>query len=185
MSLLRYPEPSLSLPSLVIEDFGPEFRDVVKELIEIREDAATLGATSLALAAPQIGINLRVFVWSDVNGVGHVVVNPTITESDGSQWSPEGCLSFLGPFSTIKQQFFPGLEVQVRRAERIVVRSQDETGQAYEHECHGLLARMFQHETDHLDGKLIVDRLEAPRRKQALKHWDHIHRQTNLVLAGK
>lgn len=185
MPLLRYPDLSLTMPSLVVNDFGENLQKLAQDLRQAREDAAVLGATSLALSAPQIGVNLRVFVWSDVEGNHHTVVNPTVVSAEGRQWEPEACLSFLGPFSIHLQQFMPGLEVQVERASTVVVRAHDHEGTLFEHELGGTPARMFQHEIDHLDGITMLDRISAPRRKQMLKAWAYMHRQSNLAIAGR
>jgi len=101
-------------------------------------------APGIGLAAPQIGISKRIIVL-DVGDGPICMVNPKIVEFAGEQLGLEGCLSI------------PGLYGDVRRFDRIVVKGQDEAGRNFRVEAEGLLSRCFQHEIDHLDGKLFTD----------------------------
>jgi peptide deformylase len=113
--------------------------------------ATMYSVRGVGLAAPQIGLNIRLSII-DVKPDGKskrlVLINPEIVKLEGSLNDEEGCLSV------------PGVYAKVSRAQRATIRALDEKGQPYEMTGEGLLARAFQHEIDHLDGKLFVDRLE-------------------------
>lgn len=175
MTLLRYPHPALSVPSHPVENFDSGLSDLVDDLKTHRDDVDHLGVNAFALAAPQIGVNLRVFIWRDPDETDVVVVNPEIVSRSGAQFAEEQCLSLLGQFSVRQSLFAPGLSLQVQRFDEITVRYQDEEGIAYQIQCDGILSRMFQHEVDHLDGLTILDRVSRPVRKQALRKWERIH----------
>jgi peptide deformylase len=118
-------------------------------------------APGIGLAAPQVGVALRIFVV-DVSlgreaGDLIVMVNPEFVERDGMQLEDEGCLSI------------PGFNATVVRPSRAVVRGLDRMGQPHERVASGLLARAFQHEMDHLDGTLFVDRLRGIKRDLIVK----------------
>jgi peptide deformylase len=113
-------------------------------------------APGLGLAAPQIGVRKRVFVY-DIGEGGQVVVNPTITESDGEWAYEEGCLSV------------PGLAWEIVRPKEVHLTGYDLDGNEVSIEADEVLARCFQHEMDHLDGVLLLERLDADTRKQAMK----------------
>jgi peptide deformylase len=129
----------------------PEVNRLIDDMIETMYAAPGIG-----LAAPQIGVGLRIFVV-DLS-LGHdptaliVMVNPEFVSRDGMQLEEEGCLSV------------PGFNATVVRPDRAVVRGLDRTGAEHEREGSGLLARAFQHEMDHLDGTLFVDRLRGIKR---------------------
>jgi len=128
----------------------------IKELVESMFDCMYLEA-GVGLAAPQVGVLSRVFVVDVPNGNGERIkrafVNPVIVERTGTTVGEEGCLSI------------PGIRADVKRAARIVVEAADEDGTPFRLEAEGLLSRAIQHETDHLDGVLFVDRLSAIKRK--------------------
>jgi peptide deformylase len=113
-------------------------------------------APGVGLAANQIGVSLRLFVF-DVDGEKGVVANPVVSLSDDEQRGEEGCLSV------------PGLAYDRRRAMRATVTGSDEYGAPLTMSASGLLARCFQHETDHINGELYVDKLDRDERKAAMK----------------
>src|SRR5215211_7313637 len=133
--------------------------DVVRLIDDMIE--TMYAAPGVGLAATQIGVALRIFVV-DVS-VGRdpegliVMVNPEFVERDGVQLEEEGCLSV------------PGFNATVMRPMRVVVKGLNREGQEYQHEGEGLLARAFQHEMDHLDGTLFVDRLRGIKRDLIVK----------------
>lgn len=179
--LLTHPHQMLGVTCGEVATFDERFAKMVDILKGIRHQTAFEGSNAIALAAPQIGLPLRFFTWHD-NDVDHVMVNPVITNrSDAHQWAEEGCLSLLGPINPLTQHYTQGIDLQVRRHHSITVRYLTETGQPYEIECKGLLARIVQHEIDHLDGKLILDRVSPPVRKQALKRFSKLHDRKRLV----
>lgn len=120
----------------------------IKELINNMEETLR-AAPGIGLAAPQVGELLRVII-ADVGEDRHVLINPRIAKKEGSQTFIEGCLSL------------PGIEAPVERSGKIVVKGSDLSGKPLEIEAEGLLATVFQHEIDHLDGKLFVDRVSDP-----------------------
>ena len=137
-------DPVLRQPSLEVVDFDLELRTLVTDLTDTMLDANGGG-----IAAPQIGIGLRVFTWRLEDEIGHVV-NPVVrTVDDEEQYGPEGCLSI------------PGLKFDCRRYREVVVSGFTMHGEPLELGGDGRLAMIIQHETDHLDGILFVDRLDA------------------------
>ncbi len=132
------------------------FDDALKTLVE--DMAETMyDAPGCGLAANQIGVLQRVFVIDiadeDEPSDLKVFINPEIVETSGSQNWREGCLSF------------PGVSEDIKRAETVLVRAQDVEGQPFELEADGLLAVAIQHENDHLNGVLMVDKFNALKRR--------------------
>lgn len=144
-------DPVLRTPAVEVTEFDKELRTLVKDLQETMMDAPGAG-----LAAPQIGVGLRVFTYYVDGVLGHLV-NPTLDLSDELQEGDEGCLSF------------PGLAYETPRAWRAVAKGFNQFGEPVTVEGTELLARALQHETDHLDGVLFIDRLDRAQRKLALK----------------
>jgi peptide deformylase len=144
-------DPVLRTPAQPVVDFDKELRQLVKDLEETMIDAPGAG-----LAAPQIGVGLRVFTYYVDDTLGHLV-NPSLDLSEEEQDGEEGCLSF------------PGLAYDTKRALRVVAKGFDMHGEPVVIEGSELLARAIQHETDHLDGILFIDRLDKAQRKLALK----------------
>jgi peptide deformylase len=147
----HFGDPVLVTPASEVIDFDKELRLLVKDLTETMLDAPGAG-----LAAPQIGVPLRVFVW-DVDGtLGHLI-NPSLDLSIEMQDGDEGCLSF------------PDMVYPTPRALRAVAKGFNMHGEPILVEGSELLARALQHETDHLDGILFIDRLSTEDRKLAMK----------------
>ncbi len=144
-------DPILRTPAIQVVDFDKELRQLVADLTETMQNAPGAG-----LAAPQIGVGLRVFTWYVEGEVGHLV-NPDLTLSEEIQDGPEGCLSL------------PDISYDCRRALSVVAHGFNMYGDPVEIEGSELLARAVQHETDHLDGVLFIDRLDPETRKQAMK----------------
>jgi len=120
----------------------------IKELVANMEETMKL-APGVGLAAPQVGELIRIIV-ADVGEGLHVLINPKVIRSSGKQILVEGCLSL------------PGIEAPVERASNVVVKFMDLGGKHKEVEAEGLLATVFQHEIDHLEGKLFTDRVADP-----------------------
>ncbi|TLF97543.1 peptide deformylase [Nocardia cyriacigeorgica] len=145
-------DPILRARATEVTEFDRELRQLVTDLTETMHDDGGVG-----MAAPQIGVGLRVFVYDTGDAAGHLV-NPSWTVlGDDEQIGPEGCLSI------------PGLRYDTRRALRVRATGVDMTGAPVEFDAEGLLARCVQHETDHLDGVLFIDRLEPADRKDAMR----------------
>ena len=161
-------DPILRKPALEVDSFDKEVRTLVRDLTD-----TMLAAPGAGLAAPQIGVGLRVFTWNVDGEVGHLV-NPSLELSEEVQDGPEGCLSI------------PDLTFDCRRALQVVATGFDMHGEPVRIEGSELLARALQHETDHLDGVLFVDRLDTAARKAAMKairesEWFGLERPTVKV----
>ena len=149
--ILKYGDTLLHEKARVVDAITPDIDRLVDDMIETMYAAPGVG-----LAAPQVGMPLRIFVVDvsvgrDPDGL-LVMINPEFVERDGVQLEEEGCLSV------------PGFNATVLRPMRAVVKGLDRHGQDSQHEGNGLLARAFQHEMDHLDGALFVDRLRGIKR---------------------
>ncbi len=145
-------DPVLRTVAEPVKDFGPELARLVADMMETMEDVDGAG-----LAAPQIGVSQRVFTYR-MDGVGGHVINPVLENSEDFQAEqPEGCLSI------------PGLGYPVKRHRATRLTGVDMHGNPVSIEAEDLLARIFQHETDHLNGILFTDRLEGDNRKSALR----------------
>ncbi len=149
-------DPVLRTVAEPVTDFGPELARLVADMTETMEDVEGAG-----LAAPQVGVSLRVFTYR-IGGVEGHIINPVLENSEDYQPDEvEGCLSI------------PGLGFPVRRFRTTRVTGVDVNGNAVSVDGEGMLARCFQHETDHLDGILFTDRLEGEDRKAALRSIRH------------
>ena len=161
--ILRYGERPLHAPAEPVSRFDQNFHALIDDMIETMYAAPGIG-----LAAPQVGVPVRVFV-ADLS-VGRdpsqliVMVNPEFVEREGTQLEEEGCLSL------------PGFNATVLRPARAVVRGLDREGREQRIEGTGLLARAFQHEIDHLDGRLFVDRLRGIRRDVIVRKVQRLQR---------
>ena len=152
LTLRYYGDPVLRQKAAPVAAVTPDLASFVQGMFECMYREEGIG-----LAAPQVGSLRRVFVLDVLPEGGPRVkrafVNPVIRERDGTAVAEEGCLSI------------PGIRHDVKRAERIAVEALDETGAPFRLEAEGLVARAIQHETDHLDGILFIDRLSAIQRK--------------------
>lgn len=137
--IVKYPDPILREQAKNVSKIDNKLID---EMVRLLREANGLG-----LAANQVGVLQKIFVYDDGTGLG-VLVNPKIISATGEQLGYEGCLSL------------PGIQGEVRRASEIVVTGQDRKGKDVKIKAEGLLARVFQHEIDHLYGTLFIDRVE-------------------------
>jgi peptide deformylase len=153
LDVLHFPDPRLRRPSEPIEKITDELRQLAADMLETMYDEPGIG-----LAAPQIGASIRMVVldthWTedDANRNPCVLVNPEITERSGELIWNEGCLSV------------PDFSADVKRAERVVLRALDLEGREVVETASGLRAVCFQHEVDHLDGVLFIDRISRLKR---------------------
>ena len=145
-------DPVLRTPCEPVTTFDKELRTLVKDLTETMLDAPGAG-----LAAPQIGVSLRVFTYDVDDTVGHLVNPVIVTRSDEEQDGDEGCLSL------------PGLSFPLKRSANVVAAGFNMYGDPVTIEGSELLARCLQHETDHLDGVIFVDLLDPETKKAAMK----------------
>jgi peptide deformylase len=144
-------DPVLRTPAAEITDIDADLVRLADDMVQTMYEAPGVG-----LAAPQIGIQKRLFVY-DVGEGPFAVVNPRITERSGDWTYEEGCLSV------------PGLSWPIVRAAQVHLTGWDLDGNELSVEADELLARVFQHETDHLDGILLLERLDKSQRKQAMR----------------
>lgn len=164
--ILKYGDQILHEVARPVESITPDVASVISDMVDTMYAAPGIG-----LAATQIGVPLRIFVVDitlgrDPNGL-IVMVNPEFVSRDGMQLEEEGCLSV------------PGFNATVVRPERAIVKGLDREGIEHQREGTGLLARAFQHEMDHLDGTLFVDRLRGIKRDLIVR------RIKKLTRAGK
>ena len=145
-----YPDPILREPTEEITSFDKVLADLVEDMWETMHVSDGVG-----LAGPQVGMPKKIAVI-EYNGEKFVLINPVIVEKEGSKTVEEGCLSF------------PGIYEKVDSPEKIKVRWQNEKGGYEEKEIDGFLACVFSHEIDHLNGKLLIDRV-SPLKRQFLK----------------
>lgn len=144
-------DPVLRTPAAPVETFDKELRKLVQDLTDTMVHAPGAG-----LAAPQIGVSLRVFTYWVDDELGHLC-NPELVLSDDLQDGDEGCLSL------------PGLAFDTKRAQSVIARGMNMHGEPVIIEGSDLLARCVQHETDHLDGIIFIDRLDDATRKEAMR----------------
>ena len=149
----QYGDPALRMQAQEVTDVDDDVRRLVERMTALMEDAQGVG-----LAATQVGVLRRLFVFSDGDDGPRAVVNPQIVErSDETESDEEGCLSLQG------------IKIPVERALRVVVEGLDANGEPVRYELEGYGARVVQHELDHLDGVLIIDRTDDEHRKEALR----------------
>lgn len=151
--ILHYPDKRLRTPGQPVNVFDTELDRLIEDMAETMYAAPGVG-----LAAPQIGVSKRLFIIDIATGDDEpsdlrVFINPEIVEKHDEVAWEEGCLSF------------PGVREEINRAERVKVRALDQKGNAFELEADGLLAIAIQHEYDHLEGQLMIDRLSILRRR--------------------
>jgi peptide deformylase len=154
--ILKYGDSALHDKAAPVAAITPDIERLIDDMIETMYAAPGIG-----LAAPQVGVPLRIIVIDlsmgrDPQGL-MVMINPQVVEMDGMQLEEEGCLSL------------PGFNATVVRPSKIVVRALDRQGTVQEKAGTGLLARAFQHEMDHLDGTLFVDRLRGIKRDMIVR----------------
>ena len=156
LEIRLFGDPVLREKCAPVEHIDAEIRQLIEDLQETMYDADGLG-----LAAPQVGVPIRMFVYDvrDPELQAGVLINPEIVEADGSIREEEGCLSL------------PGLTEIVERNESILVRGLDMEGEPVELRLEGLLSRCVQHENEHLDGILFLDRVSPLKRKLLLQKW--------------
>lgn len=151
--ILSYPDPRLREPAKPVEEVNDEVRALIADMAETMYAAPGVG-----LAANQIGVDMRIFIIDiadeDSPSDLKVFINPEIVTVEGVQTWEEGCLSF------------PGVNEEIKRAQRVRVRALNEQGQPFELEAEGLMAVALQHENDHLNGVLMIDKFSALKRRK-------------------
>ena len=159
--IIYLPDPRLRLITKPVETFDDDLQALIEDMFDTMYDARGVG-----LAAPQIAVNLCLSVVDVIGDKKQqlVLANPEIIASHGTFNYQEGCLSVPGAYDT------------VTRAEKVTIRAQDRFGKPFEMTAEGLLGECFQHEIDHLNGKLFVDLLSPIKRAMARKKVDKFKR---------
>ena len=161
--ILHYGEEPLKKISEPVKEIDNDIKVLVRDMFE-----TMYAANGVGLAAPQIGKNIRVVVI-DCGDDPIAMINPSIIKKKGKDRGPEGCLSF------------PGLSENVERATKVIAEyTNPDDGEVYEIEAEGLLARAIQHEVDHLDGIVFVDRMSEARRFQIREELEIIKQGGSL-----
>ncbi|MFQ6048156.1 MAG: peptide deformylase [Phycisphaerae bacterium] len=160
LRILRYPDPRIRQPCQCVEDFDASLASLAERMFELMSRAGGVG-----LAAAQLGVLVRLFVCNPTGQQEdkQVYVNPRLVGLDGQVEAEEGCLCL------------PGVVAPIRRAERCTITASDLAGQPIERSADGLLARIWQHELDHLEGRLILERMSPASKianRRALKQLE-------------
>jgi peptide deformylase len=175
LKIIHYPDPRLRKVSAPVTVFDQSLKDLAAQMLELMR-----GARGVGLAAPQVGINVRMFVMNpnddddddhEAGGGGaRVYVNPVLSDAEGEEEGEEGCLSL------------PQINAKIWRSKKLRINAQDLDGHPIEEIADGYHARIWQHEIDHLDGTMIIDRMGpvarlASRRilKDLQQKWDGEH----------
>ena len=151
LHVVKYPDPILRKPTEPVTVFDDALRTLADEMTVVMKDDDGVG-----IAAPQVGLSKKIAVVC-VDEKRYVLVNPVVVESEGEQTGEEGCLSFPGIFGTVK------------RANYVAVECQNENGEHKRYEVTGFAARAFQHEIEHLNGKLLIDHFSPMKRDMVRK----------------
>ena len=153
LEIVKWPAPVLDTPADPVTEFDDDLQRLVSNMFETMYAAPGVG-----LDAVQVGVSKRLFVMDCSGGKDPkqrvVLINPEVLRVEGNQNGEEGCLSF------------PGGSEEIKRAERVRVRALDIKGQPFELEAEGLLAVAIQHENDHLNGVLMIDKLGPIKRRR-------------------
>jgi peptide deformylase len=153
LKIIEYPDPRLKKPSLAVTEFDPSLAALVARMFQLMRESRGVG-----LAAPQVGQNIRLFIMNHTGDPtdDRVYVNPELTDASGSEEAEEGCLSL------------PNINAVIVRDKSLRMRARDLQGNAIEQTESGYVARIWQHEFDHLNGTLIIDRM-GPVAKMAAR----------------
>ena len=163
LDIRKFGDPILRSPASAVTEFDDKLAALAADMRE-----TMLAAPGVGLAAPQVGVPRRLFTFDSGEEAGAYANPEVVWRSEETQEGEEGCLSI------------PGIYFPVVRAMRVRVKAQELDGSPIDREAEGFLARIFQHEIDHLDGVLFVDRLDPERRREAMRTI----REAELGLSG-
>jgi peptide deformylase len=167
LQIIKYPDPRLRKMSEPVTRFDDDLAHLAARMFELMKEARGVG-----LAAPQVGHNIRLFVMNPTAepDAARVYVNPVLSDADGEEEGEEGCLSL------------PNINAKVWRSKTLRLQAQDLQGNPIDETADGYIARVWQHETDHLNGTMIIDRMGpvarlAARRilRELQQKWDDEH----------
>ena len=166
LEIIHWPDPRLKNPGKRIEVFDERLKALAERMIELMYESNGVG-----LAAPQVGLSLQLFVARAPGQMDEprAYANAELIDLGGVAGSEEGCLSV------------PGITIKTKRAGKIGIRAQDLKGEYFEQEADGLLARIWQHETDHCNGMVILDRMSRLQRisnRRAMRKLEKSHGQS-------
>jgi len=154
LKIIQYPDPRLKKPSTPVQETDPaQLLELAGKMLQLMREARGVG-----LAAPQVGHNIRLFVMNPTGDPkdDRIYINPQLCEAEGSEEDEEGCLSL------------PGINARIVRDKTVRIRATDPAGRELDEKASGYLARVWQHEFDHLNGVLITDRM-GPVAKMAAR----------------
>jgi peptide deformylase len=160
LHVVYYPDDPLTQKATAIDKFDADLTRLAEDMLETMHEYKGVG-----LAGPQIGKSQRIFVLQEPEGPEMVFVNPRIVGMEGREEGEEGCLSM------------PEIYAMVPRATEVQIEFQDVDGKTYELESGDFLARIIQHENDHLDGILFPERLDIFTRQEKLSEWEVVRRR--------
>ena len=154
LKIIQYPDPRLKKTSAPVQELSPALKELAAKMLQLMREAHGVG-----LAAPQVGHNVRIFVMNHTGEPAddRVYVNPQLLEAEGSEEGEEGCLSL------------PGINANIVRDKTIRIVATDLEGKPIDEKATGYLARVWQHEFDHLNGTLITDRMGTVAKMAAKK----------------
>lgn len=167
LQIIKYPDPRLKKMSVPVTVFDQALKDLAFRMLELMKEARGVG-----LAAPQVGQNIRMFVMNPTGEEGdeRVYVNPLLSDADGEEEGEEGCLSL------------PNINAKIWRSTHVKMTAQDLDGNTIEEIGEGFIPRIWQHETDHLNGTLILERMGPVAKlgcrrilKELQQKWDEEH----------
>lgn len=159
MDIVLYPDAPLVTKAAPFAAFGPAVAKLAEDMVETMHAYEGVG-----LAGPQVGVDKRIFVWCEPEGEPGCIVNPELSGFEGREEREEGCLSM------------PRIYHAVPRATRVLVKGFDPLGRPLEFEARDFLARIMQHEFDHLEGILFPDRLDILSREAVLQEWAEVRK---------
>lgn len=162
LDLVLYPDDPLTLRAKPIREVGPGIHLLYTDMVETMHAYEGVG-----LAGPQVGLSMRIFVLCEPGGDPMGFINPVLSEMEGNEVGEEGCLSL------------PRIYGMVPRATRLRVQAQNESGGQVDFVAEGFLARIIQHEYDHLEGILFPERLDILSREEKLREWTAVRRELN------
>jgi len=158
LNIVLFPDDPLTRKAEPYTEIGPDIARLARDMIETMHAADGVG-----LAGPQVGVAKRIFVYHEPDGEPRCLVNPEILAMDGSEEGEEGCLSMPRVYSD-----------RIPRATYVEIKGLDETGAPVHFEARNFLARIIQHEYDHLDGILFPQRLDIITRDAVLQEWQSV-----------
>ncbi|MCP4645901.1 MAG: peptide deformylase [bacterium] len=168
LNLVLYPDDPLTTATKPFTDFGPRAEKLAADMIETMHAYDGVG-----LAGPQVGISKQFFVLQEPDEDPMCLINPELSELEGEETGEEGCLSL------------PEIFGPVPRATRIRVRAKDPSGKDLDFEAQDFLARIIQHETDHLKGVCFIDRVDVLTRQALLQDWEEIRDRLTASVRGR